>query len=162
MELKELKTLKEFLNAQNIKYDTIRHGLTYGARATAASAHIPREAMAKTVIVKIDRSMAMAVVPACYDVDLNLLQKMVGTGEVRLANEKEFNDRFTDCEAGAMPPFGNLYGMDVYVDKSLSEAWEISFNAGSHHELIKMAYSDFERLVRPEVGEFSSERNLVF
>ena len=99
--------------------------------------------------------MAMAVLPASYKVSFDSLKEMLGVNEVRLAHEQEFMDKFPDCEVGAMPPFGNIYGMDVYVANSLAEEEEIAFNACTHTELIKMDYSDFEKLVKPKRIKFS-------
>ena len=99
----------------------------------------------------------MSVLPASAKVDFELLKKATGSGKVEIASEKEFKDMFPECEVGAMPPFGNLYGMDVFVAESLTEDEDISFNAGSHRELVKMAYKDFERLVKPKVTKFSVE-----
>ena len=107
-------------------------------------------------MVKTDDIMAMAVLPASYKVDLDRLKKAAGTGKVELANEQEFRDLFLESEVGAMPPFGNLYGMEVFVDESLSRDDEIVFNDGSHTELIKLAYRDFERLVKPKAAKFAA------
>jgi Ala-tRNA(Pro) deacylase len=148
--------LKDFLDRHNIKYVTISHSLTYTAQEIAASAHIAGKELAKTVMVKTDDKMAMAVLPASYKVDLDRLKKAAGTGKVELANEQEFRDLFPESEVGAMPPFGNLYGMEVFVDESLSQDKEIAFNAGSHTELIKLAYRDFERLVKPKAAKFAA------
>ena len=112
--------------------------------------------MAKTVIIKIDGKMAMAVLPASYRVDFDLLKKVTGAIKIELVSEQEFRDRFPGCEIGAMPPFGNLYDMEVFVAESLAEDEEIAFNAGSHTELIRMEYRDFERLVQPKVIKISS------
>lgn len=152
-----VKRLKEFLDSHNMKYVTISHSRAFTAQETATSAHIPGKELAKTVIVKVDGKMAMAVLPASYKVDFNLLTKATGSGKVEIADEEEFKDLFPGCEIGAMPPFGNLYGMDVFVAKSLTEDEEIAFNAGSHRELVRMAYKDFERLVKPRVMKFSVE-----
>lgn len=151
-----VRKVKEFLDNQNIKYVTISHSAAYTAQEIAASAHIPGKEVAKTVMVKIDGKMAMAVLPASYKVDFDLFKKVAGTSKVELATEKEFKDMFPGCDVGAMPPFGNLYGMDVFVAESLGEDEEIAFNAGSHAELIRLAYKDFERLAKPKVGRFSS------
>lgn len=151
-----VKRLKEFLDSHNIKYITISHSRAFTAQETAKSAHIPVKELAKTVMVKIDGKMAMAVLPASCKVDFDLLRKATGSGKVEIADEKEFKNLFPECEVGAMPPFGNLYGMDVFVARSLAEDEEIAFNAGSHRELVRMAYKDFERLVKPKVMEFSA------
>jgi len=150
-----LKKLKDFLDRNNIEYITIRHSLAYNAQRIAATTHIPGKEIAKTVIVKIDGRMAMAVLPASYLINLRLLKETTGARNVGLASEMEFKSRFPDCEVGAMPPFGNLYDMEVYVAESLIEDEEICFNAGTHVELIRMAYADFERLVEPVVLKFS-------
>lgn len=152
-----VKRLKEFLDSHNIKYVTISHSRAFTAQETATSAHIPGKELAKAVVVKINGKMAMAVLPASYKVDFDLLKKVTGASKVEIAGEKEFKDLFPDCEAGAMPPFGNLYGMEVFVAQSLTEDEKIAFNAGSHRELVKMAYKDFERLVNPKVMKFSVE-----
>lgn len=149
------KKLKAFLDENNIKYITIQHSSAYTAQEIAAIAHIPGKDLAKTVIIKINGKMAMAVLPASYKVSFDDLKEMLGANEVRLAYEQEFMDKFPDCEVGAMPPFGNIYGMDVYVAESLAEEEEIAFNACSHTELIKMDYSDFEKLVKPKRIKFS-------
>ncbi len=150
-----VRKLKELLERENVKYVTVIHSPAYTAQAIAASVHIPGRELAKTVMVKIDGKMAMAVVPAPYQVDFNLLKKFSGAGEVRLTPEEEFKNLFPDCEIGGMPPFGNLYGMEVFMDESLKEEGEIAFNAGSHYELIKLDYRDFERLVRPKIGKIA-------
>jgi len=150
-----VKKLKEFLDANKIKYVTVTHSPAYTAQQIAASAHIPGRELAKTVMVKIDGKLAMAVLPASFKIDFDLLGKASGAKKVELATEGEFKEMFPGCELGAMPPFGNLYGMDVFVAQSLAEDDEIAFNAGSHTELIKLSYKDFERLVKPRVARIS-------
>ena len=148
--------LKDFLDRHNIKYVTISHSLAYTAQEIAPSAHVAGKELAKTVMVKIDDKMAMAVLPAAFKISFDLLKKAAGAANVELANEQEFKDMFPESELGAMPPFGNLYGMEVFVDEILSQDEEIAFNAGSHTELIKLAYRDFERLVKPKAAKFSA------
>ena len=150
-----VKKLKDYLDAEHVKYVSIKHSPAYTAQQIAASAHVPGKELAKTVMVKLDGELAMAVLPASFRVDLELLKAVSGAVKVELATENEFKGMFPDCEPGAMPPFGNLYGMDVYVGKTLAEDEEIAFNAGSHTELIKLAYKDFERLVKPRVVAIS-------
>lgn len=149
------KKLKEYLDSNNIKYLSIKHSPAYTAQEIAAKSHISGKELAKTVIVRINNKVAMAVLPASYKIDFEALMEVTGTGNVILAGEEEFKYMFPDCEIGAMPPFGNLYDLDVYVAKALTEDDEISFNAGTHTELIRMAYKDFERLVQPKVLSFS-------
>ncbi|HEY6907465.1 MAG TPA: YbaK/EbsC family protein [Ignavibacteriaceae bacterium] len=116
--------------------------------------------MAKTVLVKIDGKLAMAVLPGSFKINFENLKKVLGSDNVRLADEHEFIDKFPDCEAGAMPPFGNLYGIDVFVANSLAEDEEIAFNACSHSQLIKMSYSDYEKLVKPVRLDFAFQSRL--
>ncbi|MGH8577329.1 MAG: aminoacyl-tRNA deacylase [Gammaproteobacteria bacterium] len=149
-----VKKLKEFLDSHRVKYVSIVHSRAYTAQEIAASAHVPGRELAKAVMVKVDGRIAMAVLPASYQVDFERLRAAIGAANVELASETEFQDRFPECELGAMPPFGNLYGMEVYAARRLSEDGEIAFNAGSHTELIKLAYTDFERLVSPRVVDF--------
>ncbi len=151
-----VKQLKDYLDSQHIKYVSIVHSQAYSAQEIAASAHIPGRELAKTVMVRIDDKMAMAVLAASSNVDLHLLKQVAGAGMVGLATEEDFKDKFPGCVIGAMPPFGNLYGMEVYVDLGLTTDQKISFNAGSHVELIQMMYQDFDSLVKPRVGRFSS------
>ena len=150
------RALQTFLDSHQVKYVTIRHSPAFTAQEIAASAHVPGKQLAKTVIVKLDGQLAMAVLPASDTVDVERLKAAAGARTVALANEPDFQDRFPECEVGAMPPFGNLYGLDVWVAARLAEDAEIAFNAGDHTELIRMAYRDFDRLVRPKVGPFSA------
>lgn len=148
--------LKDYLDTQHVRYDSIEHSQAYTIQEVAASAHIPGNQMAKTVIVELDGEMAMAVLPANKKVILQDLHDLTGSEKVKFASETDFYQKFPDCELGAMPPFGNLYGMDVYVAETLTHNDEIVFNAGSHTEVIKMAYADFERLVQPMVLSFTA------
>jgi len=147
--------LKRFLDQNAVKYVSIRHSPAFTAQEIAASAHIPGKELAKTVMVKIDGKMALAVLPASARVDFTALEKATGADTVELASEDEFRSRFPDCELGAMPPFGVLYGMPSYVAQDLAADDEIAFNAGSHTELIRLSYHDFERLARPKVLDFA-------
>jgi len=151
------KKIKDFLDAHAVKYVSIVHSVAYTAQEVAASAHIKGKKLAKTVILKIDGKIAMAVLPANYKIDFELLKNAFGTKDVRLSNEQEFKDKFPGCEVGAMPPFGNLYEVETYVAASLLDDIEIAFNAGTHTELIKMQYKDFKKLVKPKVIRFSSK-----
>lgn len=152
-----VEKLKQFLDEHKVKYVSIRHSPAFTAQEIAASAHIPGKEVAKTVVVKIDDELAMVVLPASYRVDLDRVREAAEATKVGLAGEAEFKGRFPDCELGAMPPFGNLYGMKVYAAKSLSEDDEIAFNAGSHIELIRLKYADFERLVKPTLARLSEK-----
>ncbi len=149
--------LKQFLDANRIRYVAIQHSPAYTAQEVAASAHIPGRELAKTVMVDLDGDLAMAVLPATKKLDLELLEKASGAHHAVLATERQFSALFPDCEPGAMPPFGNLYDMEVYVDEQLSYDETIAFNAGTHAELIQLAYRDFVRLVRPTVSPLAFE-----
>ena len=151
-----VKTLRQFLDKEKIKYVSVVHSTAYTAQEVAASAHITGKELAKTVIVELDGKMAMAVLPANRKIVLQDLREVTGSDEVKFASEEEFQQKFPDCETGAMPPFGNLYGMKVYAAAALADNDEIAFNAGSHTEVIKLAYKDFERLVRPKVVSFTT------
>jgi len=151
-----VKTLKQFLDKEKVKYVSIIHSTAYTAQEVAASAHIPGKELAKTVIVQLDGQTAMAVLPANRKVVLQDLREATGADQVKLVPEEQFKQKFPDCEIGAMPPFGNLYGMEVFVAASLAANEQIAFNAGSHTEVIKLAYKDFERLVRPKVVSFTT------
>jgi len=145
------QSLKSFLDTNHVKYTTISHSPAYTAQEVAASAHIPGKELAKTVIVKVDGEFAMAVLPASKHISLSRLRTAAGAGDAEIATEEEFEKLFPDCELGAMPPFGNLYDMPVFAAKELTEDEEIAFNAGSHTELVQLAYRDFDKLVHPKV-----------
>jgi Ala-tRNA(Pro) deacylase len=150
-----VKKLKAFLDENNVRYVSIKHSRAYTAQEIASSVHVSGNEFAKTVMIKIDGHMAMAVLPASYQVDFELLRKAFGTQKVTLASEAEFIRFFPDCDIGAMPPFGNLYDMPVYVAESLVANQEIAFNAGSHTEIIKLSFEDYQRLVQPNIFKFS-------
>ena len=143
--------LHNFLDERHAPYTTLTHDRTITAHATAAAAHVGSQLFAKTVMLKVDGELAMMVMPATYRVELVRLSRALGGREVELAQEDEFKDAFPDCELGAMPPFGNLYGMPVYVDSRLAAQPEIAFNAGSHTDAVRMPYKEFERLAQPEL-----------
>lgn len=146
-----LRALKEYLDSNHVKYVRISHSPAFTAQEIAAAAHIAGREVAKTVVVKMDGKLAMAVLPATHKLDMEMMKQAAGAGDVRLASEKEFASLFPGCEVGAMPPFGNLFDMDVYVASSLAEDEEIAFNAGTHTELLKLRYRDYEKLVHPKV-----------
>ena len=147
--------LKLYLDQNDVKYVVISHSTAYAAHEVAASAHIPAKELAKTVMLKVDGKMVMAVLPASHQVHLDELKQALGASSLELASEDDFKDLFPGCAVGAMPPFGNLYDVEVVVARRLTEDEEIAFNAGSHTELIRLAYSDFERLVKPKILQFT-------
>ncbi|MEJ7746959.1 MAG: YbaK/EbsC family protein [Luteimonas sp.] len=142
--------LHHFLDERHAPYSTETHARTITAQQTANAVHIGNQHFAKTVMLKVDGVLAMMVMPAACRADLTRLSRAMGGREVELALEDEFK-AFPDCEVGAMPPFGNLYGMPVYVDSRLTGQAEIAFNAGSHTDLVRMPYEEFERLAQPEL-----------
>ena len=150
-----VERLRDFLDSNGVRYITIRHSPAFTAQEIAASAHIKGRELAKTVIVKIDSKLAMAVIPAQRMLDLEKLSDAAGGAEVEIAVEDEFVEAFPGCELGAMPPFGNIYGIDVFVALELTEDEEIAFNAGSHSELVRLSYADFESLAMPKVAPLS-------
>lgn len=151
-----LTRLKKFLDDNRVPYAITIHPTAYTSAAVGAVTHTPGKEIAKTVIVNIDGALAMVVVPGSANVDLRALKHEMGASEVSIAHEDDFAYVFPDCEVGAMPPFGNLYGLPVYVDEMLTQDTEISFNAGNHRELMKMSYKDFSELVQPEVMPVST------
>jgi Ala-tRNA(Pro) deacylase len=150
-----INTLTKFLDDNKVKYVTIRHSIAYTTHQIAESAHIPGDEMAKTVMVKLDDALAMAVLRGTDRVDIDLLRGAAGASKAELATEYQFLGMFPGVEPGAMPPFGNLYDMAVYVDEGLTRDRRIAFNAGTHSELIQLDYADFERLVQPSIANFT-------
>src|SRR5579884_2684052 len=146
-----VRELSEYLANNEVKYESIEHSTAFTAQGIAALTHIRGQEFAKTVILNVDGKLAMVVVPASYHVDVAMFKTATGATAVSLAAESEFRDRFPGCETGAMPPFGNLYGMPVYVDESLTTVQDIAFNAGSHRELMRMSCKDFARLLNPRI-----------
>jgi Ala-tRNA(Pro) deacylase len=143
------RSVKEYLEENQIPYTHCTHRLAYTAQEVAAAQHVPGREMAKTIVVKGDNQFVLVILPAVLKIDLKALRKELPFNHVELASEKEFAALFPDSEIGAMVPLGNLYNLSVYVDQSLSADEEIVFNAGTHVDTIKMKYQDFERLVQP-------------
>ena len=146
-----LKKLTEYLDSNGVKYITLLHSQAFTAQEIAAVAHISGKELAKTVMIKLDGVLTMAVVPAADMVDFRLVKKATGASKVELATEAEFKDSFPGCEVGAMPPFGNLYSISMIVSQRLAEDEKIAFNAGTHRELVQLSYADFARLVQPKL-----------
>ena len=153
-----LKRLRDCLDNHNVKYTVISHSPAFTAQEIAATAHISGKEVAKTIIVDADDKKIMVVLPASHMIDFRLLREQLGVKNVVLATEAEFTGLFPECEVGAMPPFGTLFGLEVVASKSLLEDEEIAFNAGTHRELIQMTYGDFERLVNPRNLEFTVKK----
>jgi Ala-tRNA(Pro) deacylase len=153
-----VEKLRTFLDENHVRYVTISHSRAFTAQEVAVSAHIPGKELAKTVIVRVDGRLAMVVLPAPEMINIQGLGAATGAKTVVLASETEFSSLFPNCEVGAMPPFGNLWDLPVFVDQHLRQNERIAFNAGSHTELVQLAFADFERLVRPTVLEFAEAR----
>ena len=149
------KILKRFLDESHARYDVVEHEEKYTSPEIAQSLHVPGREMAKVVMVQADGRMVMTVLPSDHFVDLNALAETIDARMVGLATEEEFHQCFPDCETGAMPPFGNLYAIEVLVDRRLTEDEQIAFEAGSHHEAIRMRYEDYANLVHPRIAEFA-------
>jgi Ala-tRNA(Pro) deacylase len=151
--------LEQHLREQGAAYSIQHHPFAYTARGVAASEHVPGKELAKTVIVIADGGSVMVVLPASYDVQISKLAAALRAREVRLADEREFGPTFPDCELGAMPPFGDLYGLDVYVDQTLAENESIVFQAGTHTDTMRIQYADFARLVHPTIVDIARHRS---
>ena len=145
------RRVKDHLEQNEVPYSHCTHRLAYTAQEVAAAQHVPGKEMAKTIVLKTDSQFAMVVLPAVMKINMKTLREEIPFAHVELATEKEFAQLFPDSELGAMAPFGNLYGLPVYVDKSLAEDKEIVFNAGTHVDTIRIKYADFARLVRPVI-----------
>jgi len=147
--------LENYLRENRVSFEEQHHPRAVTAQEVAASEHVSGRMLAKTVMVLADGEMVMLALPAPYQVDLEKAAAVLGVDEARLAEEEEFEDSFPDCEVGAMPPFGNLYGVPVYVEKTLAEDETIVFRSGTHTETMSVSYSDFERLVEPTAAQFA-------
>jgi len=150
-----LKKLKDYLEQNQVSYELGYHVRVYTAQEIAAAQHVPGKEMAKVVMVKVDGENVMLVLPASYRVEMKKLKGVLNSRKVAMVKEEEFQELFPDCEIGAMPPFGNLYNLEVWVDQVLTEDEFIVFQAGNHVETLKIKYSDYVRLVNPKVGDFS-------
>jgi Ala-tRNA(Pro) deacylase len=150
-----LERLQAYLRQHQVSFQIQHHPLAYTAQEVAASEHIPGKMMAKVVIVFAAGKTVLLALPAPYHVDLTRAAQALGAREVRLANETELAALFQDCEVGAMPPFGHLYDLPVYVDRALAEDEVIVFRAGTHTDTMRLTYADFARLVNPTVAEFA-------
>jgi Ala-tRNA(Pro) deacylase len=155
-EVMALASLTEYLDGHHVPYLIIAHSPAYTAQGIAGLTHISGKELAKTVMIKLDEKMVMAVLPANFHVDLAALKRGLKAKTVALASEEEFKNRFGGCETGAMPPFGHLFGVPVFADENLARDEEIAFNAGTHRELIRMRWSDYKRLAEPMVFRFAA------
>jgi Ala-tRNA(Pro) deacylase len=146
-----LKKLKDMLDEAKVSYEVYNHALAYTAQEIAAQQHVSGKEMAKVVMLQVDGNLVMGVIPGSLKVDVGVARKSLGAKEVRLATEDEFISRFPECEIGAMPPFGSLFGLAVYVDPTLSKDEWIYFNAGNHVQTVRLRYLDFVELAKPRI-----------
>jgi Ala-tRNA(Pro) deacylase len=153
-----LKKLKEALEEAKISYEVYNHALAYTAQEIAAKQHVSGKEIAKVVMIDVAGALVMGVIPASRKINLDLVKASLGAKTARLATEDEFIARFPDCEIGAMPPFGNLFGLKVYVDPALEQDEHIYFNAGNHTQTVRLKYADFACLVKPQVVRLVAER----
>lgn len=149
--------VEEYLKEHDVPYESASHSEAYTAQEVAAAQHVSGHEMAKVVMMWADDQMAMLVVPASGRVDFRQAAEVIGASKVWLATEKEFAQRFPDCLVGAMPPFGNLYDLPVYVDPTLLEQKEMTFRVGTYTETMQIKTADFERLVQPHEGRLTYE-----
>lgn len=147
--------LKAMLDERNVRYISINHSPAYTARETAASTFIPRREFAKTIIVDLDGEKVMVVLSASRHVNLDALAQVTQASQARLATEDEFKTLFPDCEIGAMPPFGSLYQLRVFVDRMVTEVDDLCFNAGTHEQVLRMDCNDYIEIEKPVVGDFA-------
>jgi Ala-tRNA(Pro) deacylase len=152
--------LEAYLREHQVPFQIQQHAQSFRAQRIAESEHIPSKMVAKTVIVVADQQLFALVLPASFRVDLDKIQDMLSAREIRLAHEAEFARTFPDCEVGTMPPFGNLYGIPVYVEKRLTEEETIVFPVGTSTETMSLTYADFERLVQSRTVTFASTRSV--
>jgi len=152
-----LKKLKEMLDGAKVSYEVYTHPLAYTAQEIAEKQHVSGKEMAKVVMLEVDDALVMGVIAASSKIHLNTTRASLGASAVRLATEDEFTARFPECEIGAMPPFGNLFGLRVVVDPALEKDEYIYFNAGNHVQTVRMSYKDFAELVKPQVALLTKE-----
>lgn len=150
-----LSSLKDLLDSNHVAYEPLTHPAAFTSQEVAAAEHVPGREHAKVTVVQSGDRFLMTVLPAPKRVDLGKLSNLLPEKEARLSTESEFRDRFPGCDAGAMPPFGNLFGMETLVDRSLEADESIVFQAGTHTESVRMRYDDFKRLVRPRIADFA-------
>ena len=148
------KQLIDCLNQSKAQYEILRHTEALTAQRIAQAEHVKARHQAKVVMLKSGDQHLMVVLPADHHIDLEKIEKAIGK-PVSLGKEQEFKSLFPDCAIGAMPPFGNLYGLPTYVEQSLAEQDYIVFEAGTHTDAIKMSYRDYEKIVKPKVNDLA-------
>lgn len=153
--------LKEYLDSQRVPFEHHVHPTAYTAQEVASSMHLPGRNIAKTVVIEADGALLLAIVPANQRVDVHHLQFITRAANIRIADEREFAEVFPSCEPGAVPPFGNLFGLSSYCDTQLGQDDNIEFNAGSHTDTIRMTFEDFKRLARPTMIDLVEHRRVA-
>ncbi|HUS59196.1 MAG TPA: YbaK/EbsC family protein [Planctomycetota bacterium] len=148
--------IKNYLRDNGVEFEVHTHPARFTAQEVAAAEHVPGRMLAKVVIIQADRRFVMAVLPATQLVDIDKLASVLGADDVRLAEEYEMRNLFPDCETGAEPPFGNLYDIELLVDRQLAMQDHIVFQSGTHRETVRMKYADYDRLARPKVADFAA------
>ncbi len=149
------RRIREYLDSNDVQYEWLPHPQAYTAQEVAHSLHLSGKRLAKTVLVDADGRLVMAVLPASLRLSMVKLRDGLEAKRVEMLAESELGKLFPDCDLGAIPPFGNLYGMDVWVDESVAATQEIVFTAGTHRDAIRMRYSDFSALVNPRVASIA-------
>lgn len=153
-----LNKLKAMLDDAKVSYEVYNHALAYTAQEIAAKQHFPGDEMAKVVMFEVDERLVMGVLRGNDKMNLNTARQSLGANRIRMATEEEFVSRFPECEIGAMPPFGNLFGLEVFVDPALEADEYIYFNAGNHVQTVRLKYKDFTRLVKPQIARLVEAR----
>lgn len=148
--------VKQYLDENGVDYQIAEHPLAYTAAEVAESQHIPGKQMIKAVIVKSGKAHVMCVLPAIHMIDFEKLQSVLKKDDIELAEENELTRLFPDYEVGAEPPFGHLYGLDVYADRVLENEEEVVFNAGTHTDVVKMKFSDYKNLAKPVIADIGT------
>jgi len=156
-----LKKLKQVLDEANVSYEVYNHSLAYTAQEVATAQHLSAKEVAKVVVLKVDGNLVMGVIAANHKVNLSTVKASLGAKDVRLASEDEFSSCFPECEIGAMPPFGNLFGLPVFVDPALEKDEYIYFNAGNHLQTVRLKYQEFARLVKPRTARLVEEKKIA-
>jgi Ala-tRNA(Pro) deacylase len=152
------RNVKQYLFHNNVSYSQKKHSVAYTSQEVAQVEHVPGGEFAKTVVLRADDGMIIAVLPADHVINFEILKRHVGCAKMLLASEKEFIEKFPACEPGAMPPFGRLFGLPVYCDSALAKRAEIEFNAGTHVDTVRMTYASFVNLENPSVVSFAEKR----
>ena len=143
--------VREHLMATGVGYSLSDHDPAFTAQELAAAEHVPGRMVAKPVILWAGGELVMAVVPATSRVDLDLAAASLAVPAVAMAQESEFAERFPDCERGAEPPFGSLYGMRTCIDVSMTTIHELVFAAGSHSRSMKIDTQDYLEAAKPDI-----------